>query len=628
MFVREHIEEIDRVVNGQNTTRDTVVQESWLRCINDYGLDPQKEKPPRIVTDATLRAHRGQSQSLISLARNGLETLFRQVVGQNYVLLLADQHGITVDFFGDPSFELELRQSGLYLGSDWSEKVMGTSGVGVCIETAAPVTIHQRDHFNVSQTRLSCTAAPIFDTSGDLAAVLDLSLLRPPQTKVTQNLTLKLIKASVRRIETANLMVNCRANWVMHLSELPERLDIDPDASIALDGSGRIVGVTGAAARILKNLIAHNSRFDVTLIGQRIADFFDVETNELPTFTYAVPVEKRLIHMTNGLGFFVRVKPPSHEHTIVSRESTQLPKRLVSLGYTDPSMKEVVDVAAKVADGNAPILIIGETGVGKQHLAKAIHEARPFSEHFVVVDCTKFEDWLKEEERSSNVFVMGNNQKSDPFERAAWGTLFLDEIADLSPIAQKALLSVLKGFESANISSNQTSRRRMKVLSCTSADVEAMVADGSFRRDLFFHLAATTLRLPPLRNRSDFDWLLDRLLRLRSVTYPYSYKLTSSARLELQQRHWPGNFRELINVLDIALALTNDNVIELEHLPPPVLSEAGDFLFQRSLPEQADDLQTTLRVCGWNISRAARRLGVNRTTIHRRMDRLGISRPD
>ena len=181
-------------------------------------------------------------------------------MGQNYVLLLSDAKGVTVDFFGDPAFEAELKESGLYLGSEWSEHVMGTCGVGVCLETRQPVTIHQNEHFNIAHTHLSCTAAPIFDVRGSLIAVLDLSLLESPRAKKAQNLALELVKSSVRKIETANLMADCGEHWIIHLSELPDRLDVDPSASIAVNAAGEIVGVNRCCYAYSGKEVAHAKR--------------------------------------------------------------------------------------------------------------------------------------------------------------------------------------------------------------------------------------------------------------------------------------------------------------------------------------------------------------------------------
>lgn len=168
------------------------------------------------------------------------------MAGQNYVLLLADAKGVCVDFFGDPRFEADLRQAGLYLGSDWTEELAGTCGVGSCIVTGKVITIHQTDHFGLAHTPLSCTAAPIYDTRGQLAAVLDISLLRSPSPKASQNLAMSLVTASARRVEMANLMARTRRDWVLRVSASPEFLEVDPDAALALDGSGNIIGTPAA----------------------------------------------------------------------------------------------------------------------------------------------------------------------------------------------------------------------------------------------------------------------------------------------------------------------------------------------------------------------------------------------
>ncbi|TIU53885.1 MAG: sigma-54-dependent Fis family transcriptional regulator, partial [Mesorhizobium sp.] len=212
---REHIREIEEVLSGARSVRDDIVVQSWLRCIDTHRLDPARPTEAYIVPDTQLREHREQSERLIAIARSGLDTLFKQVAGQNYVLLLADAKGVTVDFLGDPLFMDQLRTAGLYLGSEWSESRTGTCGVGSCIVTGEAMTIHQTDHFDTTHTPLSCTAAPIFDTKGELTAVLDISLLRSPQPKVSQNLALHLVTASARRIELANLMAQMQSEWVL-----------------------------------------------------------------------------------------------------------------------------------------------------------------------------------------------------------------------------------------------------------------------------------------------------------------------------------------------------------------------------------------------------------------------------
>jgi transcriptional regulator of acetoin/glycerol metabolism len=159
-----HVEEIGRVLEGSQTERDGFVSDSWRWCVELYGMDPMRAEPAHIVTETELRDHRKQAEWLIATARSGLQSLFRQVAGRNYMLLLTDAKGVCVDFFGDDLFTEDLRSAGLYLGSNWSEHLAGTCGVSACLVTQEPVTVtvtvtvHQDEHFGNAHTPLSCTS--------------------------------------------------------------------------------------------------------------------------------------------------------------------------------------------------------------------------------------------------------------------------------------------------------------------------------------------------------------------------------------------------------------------------------------------------------------------------------------
>ena len=274
MADRHHVREIEQVLDGTQTGRDGFVAASWRRCVELYGMDPSRNDPAHIVTEAELRDHRKQAEWMIGAARSSLQSLFRQVAGQNYVLLLSDAKGVCVDFFGDDLFVNELRGAGLYLGSHWSEDLAGTCGVGACIVTQEPVTVHQDDHFGNAHVSLSCTAAPIFDSLGGLAAVLDISLLRSPTPKRSQNLAMSLVTNAARRVEMANLMAEGRRDWILRLSDSPEFLDVDPEAAVRLDGSGRVLGYTRAARRLFPD--------GGPILGRRIDEVLGVTVDDLP----------------------------------------------------------------------------------------------------------------------------------------------------------------------------------------------------------------------------------------------------------------------------------------------------------------------------------------------------------
>ncbi|GAW35907.1 acetoin catabolism regulatory protein [Roseovarius sp. A-2] len=580
-----HVTEIDRALSGQADPggRDALVLDSWRRCVETYGMDPARAEAAHIVTDAELRRHREQSERLIATARSGLHALFRQVAGQNYVLLLADAEGVCVDFFGDPRFEDELRQAGLHLGSDWSENLAGTCGVGSCLVTGEAVTIHQSDHFGVTHTPLSCTAAPIYDMQGQLTAVLDISLLRSPSPKSSQNLAMNLVRASVRRVEMANLMAMTRRDWVLRFSASPEFLEVDPEAAVALDGSGRIVGMTHGA----RDLLVSEGQGD--LIGMPINRVLDISVDDLPDLMRGRPTEDRVLRLKDGRGLFGHAIAPQVAR--VARgptPSSDLPGALGGFAGPDPVLEPVLLRAARLAATPVPLLIEGETGTGKEMLARALHVCGPPGRAFHAQVCAGLDPG-----------AIGALAGATP------GTLFLKGIEDLCARGQAALLTLLEA------------RGDLRPVASARCDLARATQEGRFRADLFFRLMGDRLRLPPLRLRHDVDWLIDRLLRRLSDR---DLSLSPAARAELAARHWPGNIRELENAIRVAVAVTEGRVIDLPDLPAPSLASAHD-----GTPEQ--DLEALLDACGWNMSRAARRLGVNRSTVLRRVRKARLRPP-
>lgn len=588
----DHLREIDRVLSGGRIERDAFVAQSWRRCVEQYGMDPSKPSPPHIVTETRLREHVEQSERLITIARSGLDALFRQIAGRNYVLLLADAKGVTVDYFGDPRFEDGLRRAGLYLGADWSEDVAGTCGIGSCIVTRQAITVHQSDHFDLTHTPLSCTAAPIFDTQGQLAAVLDISLLRSPQPKISQSLALHMVKASVRRVEMANLMAENRGEWVLRFSASPEFLDVDPEAAVALDGSGRITGMTHAAETLL-------ARGGGPVLGQRIDQLLHMSIDNLPDLMRDRPTQDRLITMRDGQAIFGHAIAPQTPRAVsaqtwAGRNIAQRPAPFRSLAGKDPAMERVIAQASRLALARVPVLIVGETGTGKEKLARAIHMANPEERAFVVINGT------------AGPLTEGG---TDPVTWADGCTLLLDNPDALSPTDQGRLLDWLMQADA------RPARARPRLLTTVCADLGQATKEGRFRADLFFRLAGARLDVPPLRLRQDFDWLLDRLLRQAVQARPGPIHLTPAARAALQGRNWPGNIRELAHTLDVAVLLAESSVIDLHDLPDPPFAAAPP-------PESLADL---LRACDGNMSLAARRLGVNRSTILRRARREGLA---
>ncbi|MPQ92715.1 sigma-54-dependent Fis family transcriptional regulator [Thioclava sp. JE_KL1] len=578
-----HVEEIGRVLDGSQTGRDSFVSASWRRCVELYGMDPTRSDPAHIVTEAELRDHRKQAEWMIAAARSGLQSLFRQVAGQNYVLLLTDAKGVCVDFFGDDLFTEDLRSAGLYLGSNWSEDLAGTCGVGACIVTQEPVTVHQDDHFGNAHTVLSCTAAPIFDSLGQLAAVLDISLLRSPTPKSSQNLAMNLVTSAARRVEMANLMAESPRDWVLRLSSSPEFLDVDPEAAVRLDGSGRVLGYTRAARRLFPE--------GAPILGRGIDEVLSISVDDLPDLMRDRPTEERVIEMRDGgalFGHAIAPKAPRHPHQGLRRGGP-----LAGLTGGDPEMNRLIGQAERLAPGNVPLLICGETGTGKTKLARAIHMTSK-AQGFISLECAGLDPQT----------LMQNCA-----EAIGPTTFLLRRIEEIGPETAIALGGLL----------DRRPELRTLATSCFEPSQIALP------RPLFHRLAGCVLTVPPLRMRRDLDWLMSRHLRRHAGD---AVRLSPSARAELLGRRWPGNIRELEQVLDVAAALCVGSVIDLLDLPTPVEITPN---IEKALPAPSDPwdmLEEILDACEWNMARAARRLGVNRSTILRRIRKAGLRPPE
>ncbi len=633
-----HIDEVERVATGARSARDTIVQDSWRRCVDIHGLDPARMHEAYIVPNEQLREHQQRMEGLIRTARFGLESLHQQVAGLGYVLLLSDAEGITVDFIGDPTFDNNLRKAGLYLGANWKEEFAGTCAVGSCLATEEALIVHQTDHFDATHAPLTCTAAPIHDINGRIAAVLDISALHSPEAKESQLLALQVVNAYIQRIEMANLMSSFRSDWIVRLSPSHEFLDVELGCAVALNASGRIAGFTSDAQRFLAKEIDIDWRQPNQLLGRRFSDFFDFDPENLGELTRATPSEERSIEARGGSVLFAHAIAPQQQ-PIKSVSKKPIPEPLRRLAGDDAAMKKMLDKAAMLTDSQISILLHGETGSGKDSLARALHESRRVPGEFVAVNCAALPESLIESELfgyAPGAFTGALTRgKKGLIQHADGGTLFLDEIGDMPLALQARLLRVLSEREVLPIGGDKPIPLNIRVIAATHQDLVSLIKVGEFREDLYYRLNGAVLEIPPLRLREDFDWLLERLIAMNPCHNVKFVRLSPEARNILQAYSWPGNIRELSNAIDFARAICVSGVIGINDLPEflcqPTI-EGGtpnsDVAIKPEQNEEADHLSNALCAHRWNITATARFLGVDRTTVHRMMKRLRVIPPN
>lgn len=626
----EHIQEIEIVASGGVSNRDPVVLDSWLRCLNEHNLDPCDRQEAYIVPDTQLREHRQQSEELIYIARSGIENLYRQVGAQNYIVLLSDQHGVAVEFMGDASFNNQLQRAGLFLGSEWSEERAGTSAVGACLKAGEALTIHQTDHFDATHTVLSCTAAPIYNEVGALSAVLDISLLSSPIAKASQNLALHFVEASARRIELANLMAKSPHEWVLRFARSPDFLDVDPEAAVAIDGTGNICGMTHNGAKLLAQAEHLQWREPETLIGQPLSRFFELDINDLPQLMRGRPAVERLVRSHSGHGYFVHAIEPQPSSVSQHPQSVDIPSPLRALSGNDAAMARVQYRAGRLAKTDVGILIQGETGTGKEYLAKAIHDSSGRTGRFMAINCAAIPEHLIESELFGHLggAFTGATAKGRKgmIEEADKGTLFLDEIGDMPLSLQSRLLRVLSEKQVQPVGSTHMRHVDIRVLAATHRCLEQQVVAGQFRADLLYRINAATLTLPALRDRRDFNWLVKKLLQ--GHANGVEGRITSDALLVLKAHDWPGNLRELDNAIAVAVALSETGVIDTQDLPESLIPYCVDqpVCSCEPIDPKSQLLQEKLEACAWNVSATARALNMDRSTVHRQIKRFGLTR--
>ncbi|MCP5152879.1 MAG: sigma-54-dependent Fis family transcriptional regulator [Ectothiorhodospiraceae bacterium] len=641
---REHIDEVLRTgeVGAHPLRRDVAIRDSWLRCMEQHKLDPTAMKAAYILPSERLREHRDRMDEFLHTARFGVETLYRQVAGMGYVLLLTDACGVTVDFIGDPTFDNALQKAGLYLGADWHEANAGTCGVGTCISTGEALVVHQTDHFDASHIPLTCTAAPVYDPLGELAAVLDISALKSPQPKSSQHLALQLVQIYAHRIENANLMQRFRREWLLKLSGAPEFADVEAEHVIALDPNGRIIGFNHRARRLLAEEAGISWREPTRLLGRSFEDFFDCPLDRLTSYTRSRPADQRAITLRRSRSLlFAHALPPQSPPVRAPDASDQavLPPPLDQLTGGDEAMNHVLSRATRLRNSNVGILLQGETGTGKEFLAKAIHAASVRADKpFVAVNCAALPEALVESELfgyEAGTFTGARSRgKRGLILAADGGTLFLDEIGAMPLALQSRLLRVLSEREVLPLGSTHPVAVSARVVSASNEDLSELVRQGRFRDDLYYRLNGAVLTLPALRERDDLDWLIDRILsRCHAVTGRHA-ALSGAARAVLHQHDWPGNLRELGNALEFACAVCSDGRIEPPDLPEAVqyrrvvVTAAEAVSGTCDLGAQPRDLASALAANAWNVSATARALGLSRSTVHRRMRQAAIVPPN
>lgn len=636
-----HIKAIYAATTLASGVCDDPIRRSWIRCINDHRLDPARGVEPVVLEMHRLREHQDPIEDFLAVARTGMEQLYKRVADIGYMVLLTDAHGVVVDFIGNDASTSDLKRCGLFLGADWSEARVGTSAAGACMIERVPITCHREDHFSASYISLTCSSAPLFDPIGNFLGVLNLSALTSPAPRESQHLALQMVKMCAQTIEDANFLRYFRDRWVLRLGSAWSMVDVVGEIMIALDADGFLVGANSGARRLLQPLSE-----DGTIIGRQIGAFFTDGAETLRCVArHGFSADPVALSTVGGALYYGTVLPPRCAPRRVSPATVVAPvtvaPALARLAGDDAHMERLIRQATRLASRQVNILIQGETGTGKEVLAKALHASGTRAKMpFIAVNCAAIPESLIESELfgyASGAFTGGRSKgMRGLIQQADGGTLFLDEIGDMPIHLQTRLLRVLAECEVVPLGADRPIPVKLTVIAASHRDLRKLIAAGSFREDLYYRLCGAVLHLPALRERRDGDYLIDQLLDAEGAEMGLVPRLAPAARAILLGYDWPGNIRQLRNVLRLALAISDGEQIDAEDLPEELMDSGGRIDASRRLRADppnsagradADALYSALRRHRWNVSATASALGICRATVYRQMKRLGIKSP-
>jgi sigma-54 dependent transcriptional regulator, acetoin dehydrogenase operon transcriptional activator AcoR len=622
----------------------TLIETSWSRCIG-HGLeaDSCRREVERARRDVLL-TERERNESLLKHAAPVMNGLYAQIARSGSMIVLTNASGFILHSVGDQNFLDRASKVALSPGVEWSEESKGTNAIGTALVEKVPVSVHGSQHFFSANHFLTCSASPIFDPCSRMLGVLDVT----GDSRNPSHHSLALINLAVQTIENQLFSSAFPDGFLLHCHVQQELIGTVFEALLAFDHDGRVLSANRSACRLI-------GRSHAELLTHTFSSMFDKPLSALydPLLRGTDMIDLRLFGGRTLFGRPQAGKQSRAPARVISMEAHRGDRTTSATGHPagstlgglerlstgDASMDAVVDKVKRVLGRDIPVLIQGETGTGKELLARAIHDEGPRRDQsFVAVNCAAIPDGLIESELfgyEEGAFT-GARRKGYPgrIMQADGGTLFLDEIGDMPLALQARLLRVLQERTVVPLGSGRASPVDLSIICATHRKLRDLVAQGSFRADLYYRLNGLTVMLPPLRERSDLRALVHRILA-GEASIPRSLGIDEEVIALFENHPWPGNMRQLSNLLRTAgVMAADDGCIHRSHLPDDFLDELGnppastapeaEIRMTGHAPCDLDSL--TLRAIRDSLSRndgnvaaTARELGISRTTLYRKL---------
>ena len=614
----------DLFFSGESNVQQWVpepIMRSWERS-RRLGLSASDKRLFAMAAPGERRMAAERGERLIRYAMPEIIRLYKAFHTQDWVLACLDVSGFVICSIGDadgPCRELEsLFRNGVSL----SESAIGTGAPGCVLVEQKPFIVYANEHFLDEIHGFSCAAVPLFDVNGDLVGVLNATCHNGRDLSSV----CEALRVAARAIETRMLLDLPEALHVS-LHYHPDLLRTPLAAVLAFSKHGQLLGGNQIARKLLghtRSATTFDHLFDLPF-AHAVDQLTGRDAEPIVTDTLVgISVHLSLTHHADGV--------PLVAKALFSRPASRRSSRASStMICSDPSLLDAIGEAKIAFARDIPVLLTGETGTGKEVLARELHTSGPRRNGpFVPVNCASIPDGLIEAELFGYVDGAFTGARrggaTGKFEHAHGGTLFLDEIGDMPLSLQARLLRVLQERAVMPVGGSKDRPIDISLVCATHRDIKALVAKGEFREDLYYRIDGLCITLPPLRERVDLLELIGQIVD-REVGEDLRLPLSDGALECLRSFAWPGNIRQLSVILRRAVALAAGGAqIEPRHLPDEMRQIRSNVRHEVTSLERTerDAVFMALHQCAGNISATARRLGIGRPTLYRKMRKYNI----
>ncbi|WP_083705000.1 sigma-54-dependent Fis family transcriptional regulator [Motiliproteus sp. MSK22-1] len=635
------------------------IETSWNRCLQQGLRLDQKLELPLLARDE-LREVRERNNRLISGSVPEMEALCRHFGKRDCIVMLADANATILKTLGESQFSDKASRYSLLPGSSWQESRAGTNAFGTVLKQGKPLMVRGGEHYIDAISGFSCSAAPIYDPFGKIAGVLDVS----SYDVLGSCHNLGLVSMSARLIEHRLFLDHYQDSVILAIHPRIEFVGSLWQGLLAFSSDGQLLAANQAAQRCLELGPLAIERDDfISLFGSKLSAVINLSRESVHSplllhTTQNLQIHGRLLSGMDGVEA-ITAEPESSEGLQLKQAQTKQVKQpvrkahnqgisLAGVTLEDTVLSRSAQRGVKVLNHQIPLLLTGETGAGKEVLARALHtESNRNRADFVALNCAAIPEGLVESELfgyQDGAFTGARRGgMKGKVLLADKGTLFLDEIGDMPLDMQARLLRVLQERSITPLGSGKIIPVDLAIICATHRDLKSMVAQGKFREDLYYRLNGMRIQIPPLRKRSNFVGILEHLLQIEAG-FNHGIQIDPLLINKLKSYRWPGNLRQLQTLIKTSLAFMEEgeSLISEDHLTEDFLEELNSGRRSFEVNNGADidtkapsgtlkNAQTELIKQAieenlGNISAAALSLGISRATLYRRLQNAGIKR--